>query len=500
MNGPADVSPQPNRKRSLIWPILGAFLLFLLFWLRGWPAPAMDDLFYNGAAINLAGGGDFSNPLLARQGFPSHYFFVYPPIHPHAVYAWLSVFGISAGSLLAFQNLMFFLISAATILIISRQAAPGILSWIVPWGVAAVFLKFGLRPEAFAVAMTMSGYALLLHCRKAGFVTWLAFFMIFLGTITTPRTSFFGAILALLGALQWLKQSPANASMWLRFSLLPITAGLAAVLVFLVCIHFRVGEFYQTFHLHSTRMNPSAMTLVKRELRQFGVVRWIAIAALALVILIAAILRRVSDANGVAYFLFATFLAAIVTGVFGPGTTWYLVFAVFLLAAVLFQRISRTWSAAFAIAIAMVMVGANGSQFTQEFGVLTGKIDVSPPENRAAILAMQFTPDHTIILDSVTARYVYDYKLPPGVLDFGFAAPFPAFLPLDVKLRPGDIYVISPGKVSVLNDELHASYPLEYWSLFNVKGRSFSKHPTRAFVIPATDCIKLETQNSTAKK
>src|SRR5579862_3662618 len=144
MNGPADGSPQSNRKRFPVRPILGAFVLFLLCWICGWPVPAMDDLFYNGAAINMAAGGDFSNPLLARQGFPSHYFFVYPPIHPHAVYVWLSVFGISTGSLLAFQNLMFFLISLATILIISRQTAPGILAWLVPWGVAAVFLKFGL--------------------------------------------------------------------------------------------------------------------------------------------------------------------------------------------------------------------------------------------------------------------------------------------------------------------------------------------------------------------
>ena len=500
MNGPTDGSLQLNRERSAALPIFGAFVVFFVFWLLGWPAPAMDDLFYNGAAINMAGGGDFSNPLLARQGFPSHYFFVYPPIHPHAVYAWLSVFGIGTNSLLAFQDLMFFMISAATILIIRRQTSPGILAWLVPWGVAAVFLKFGLRPEAFAVAVTMSGYALLLHCRKAGPLLWLAFFVMFVGTITTPRTSFFGAVLALLGAWQWLKRGPNSKSTWLRFSSLPITAGIAAVLVFFACIHFRLGEFYQTFHLHSTRMNPSAMVLVARELRQFGVMRWIAIAVLALVILIAGIIRRASDANGVAYFLFATFLAAIITGVFGPGTTWYLVFAVFLLAAVLFPKISRAWTVVLAALIAVVMIGANGSQFTQEFGILTGKIDMSPPENRAAILALQSTPDHTVILDSVTARYVYDYKLPPGVLDFGFAAPFPAFFPLDVKLRPGDIFVIGPGKVSVLNEEIHASYPVENWAPFDIKSRSFNKHPTQAFIIPAADCVKLQAENSVAKK
>jgi len=54
MNGPTDGSLQLNRERSAALPIFGAFVVFFVFWLLGWPAPAMDDLFYNGAAINMA--------------------------------------------------------------------------------------------------------------------------------------------------------------------------------------------------------------------------------------------------------------------------------------------------------------------------------------------------------------------------------------------------------------------------------------------------------------
>ena len=163
------------------------WFFFLLLWRLGYPDPWWDDLFYNGAALNMAHGGDFSNPLLDRQGFPGHYFFVYPPIHSYAVYAWLSVFGVSAASLLAFQNMMYFFIAAALILLVCRHGAPRILPWIVPLAVMAVFLKLGLRPEAFAVAITMLGYVLFVLRRKTTICVWFSFLLIAVGVMAAPR-------------------------------------------------------------------------------------------------------------------------------------------------------------------------------------------------------------------------------------------------------------------------------------------------------------------------
>ena len=251
MKTPAGSLSEPDRKRSPVWPILGAFIFFLLLWKLDYPKPMWDDLFLNGAALNMADGGDFSNPLLIRQGFPSHYFFLHPPFHSYAVYGWLSLFGISAGSLLAFQNTMYFIIAATTIMIIRREGGPGILSWLVPWGVAAIFLKDGLRAEALAVALTMSGYALLLYCRHAGFRLWLSCFLIFLGTMTAERTAFFGAAFVLLAFWHWLKPPADNASR-LRFCAVSGSALAVAALLFMALIHFRLGEFYRTFHFHST--------------------------------------------------------------------------------------------------------------------------------------------------------------------------------------------------------------------------------------------------------
>ena len=60
-------------------PFAFAVLFFaVLFWLD-YPKPHMDDLFFVGTPIHMVQGGDFSNPLLARQLYPSHFYFVHPP-------------------------------------------------------------------------------------------------------------------------------------------------------------------------------------------------------------------------------------------------------------------------------------------------------------------------------------------------------------------------------------------------------------------------------------
>src|SRR5277367_424148 len=114
----------PENKTARFLPLVASLFFFATLWSLDFPKPYIDDLFYCGAGLNLAGGGDFSNPLLERQHFPSHYFFLYPPIHSYAIAGWMKMFGIGARSLTGFQNLMYFLTAATTIAILRRHKAP----------------------------------------------------------------------------------------------------------------------------------------------------------------------------------------------------------------------------------------------------------------------------------------------------------------------------------------------------------------------------------------
>ena len=114
----------PDWKKRVPWAILASLFLFGALWAMDFPDPMADDLFYSGASLNLAKGGDLSNPLLARQHFPGHLFLIYPPVHPYAQGWWMKVFGISAAAITGFQGLMYLITAVAAILYLRRQGAP----------------------------------------------------------------------------------------------------------------------------------------------------------------------------------------------------------------------------------------------------------------------------------------------------------------------------------------------------------------------------------------
>src|SRR5579872_1101170 len=91
---PVDTAKAPDRRSGLSsfpWSTIGALIFLCLLWILDFPNPMCDDLFYSGAGLNLASGGDLSNPLLARQHLPGHLFLVYPPVHSYVLAGWLKV-------------------------------------------------------------------------------------------------------------------------------------------------------------------------------------------------------------------------------------------------------------------------------------------------------------------------------------------------------------------------------------------------------------------------
>jgi len=115
----------------------------------------------------------------------------------------------------------------------------------------------------------------------------------------------------------------------------------------------------------------------------------------------------------------------------------------------------------------------------------------------AAALRIQPTPEHPMLLDGWVARYVFDYRLPPGSLDLASGTRFPGMTPGAYKipgdtspqLRPEDIFVVGNYMLKSLKKYTyleHADPPT--WNAFGIKQLPYDKYPRWVYIISAKSC------------
>ena len=363
----------PNKTAKYL-PLIVSLFFFAALWSLDFPKPNLDDLFFCGAGLNMAAGGEFSNPLLGRQHFPSHYFFVQPPIHSYAIAGWMKLFGIGARSLTGFQNAMYLLTALATLAILRQHKAPIWLECLVPLGVAAAFLPFGLRQEPLSVALTMTGFAMIECgcCRSAP--VFFAFLLMFLGGATAARlTLFSGALVVLAGFRLWQDSTMLG---WKRgsFCVWGLGALLVAGLILLLLIDFQLGEFWKTFHVHATyRVGGGKFHLLKHFFLRLLPVTQLPLFFLALLLLLFALRQPKNELfHRGACIAFAFLLTALLGGI-GIGSTWYAVLMLLFLAATLSRNAARPRSFLPA-ALFLVLLLANSKLLMNVVGILSGEI------------------------------------------------------------------------------------------------------------------------------
>jgi hypothetical protein len=489
-----------ENKPAKILPLLVSILFFGTLWLLDFPKPFVDDLFFCGAGLNLADGGDFSNPLIERQHFPSHFFFAQPPIHSYAIAGWMKLFGIGARSLTGFQNLMYLLAALATIAILRRHKAPGWLEFLVPLGVSAAFLPIGLREEPLSVALTMMGFAII-ECGYSRHVpVFFAFLLMFLGGATAPRLTLFAGTLILLAGFRLWQNSTAPGWKHWSFCLSVLGALLIVGFIFLQLIGFRLGEFGETFHLHAAfRVGGGKFQLLKEYfIGPLGKTQWPLYFLPPMLLFFASRQSRCEFFHG-SIFIAGAFLVTALIGGIGIGSAWYAVLMMFYLAASISKNAARH-KIILPVVLSLVLLLANGKSLMNTVGILTGEVQNDRGGQFAEAVKLRSTPEHPVLVDEAVARYVFDYRIPRGFFDFEFSAPFPGTRLPDF-FQQQDVYVVSPRGVSFLKIHTRLDFPpLPNWSLLGLarwsSNWSFDKHPCSVFVIPAETCRSLRSDTS----
>ena len=227
----------------------------VFFWVflygYGYPLPMTDDLYFIGAAMNMAAGHGYANPYSLRLemvGSQDH-FYAYVPLHSYVLAGWIKMFGLSFRSLAFFQCLAGAVASWGFGKLLEFRFRGYFLSLMVCSSVAVYLGVFGLRPDALALAFLGLGTCIL---RCQSLVRWaLCAFSLFLSLITAPT---YAPIVFLV--LAWAALAPPQKSdspidsSARRWSLL-LVAGLAAFFLFLIMIDFQLRSFLGIFHAAS---------------------------------------------------------------------------------------------------------------------------------------------------------------------------------------------------------------------------------------------------------
>ncbi len=484
----------PRRLRFIPLSVAGALALFIVLWRMDFPKPANDDLFYCGAAINLAGGGNLSNPLLVRQGFSSQLFFVYPPLHSYALASWLKLFGVSAASLTGFQAAMYVITAAATIFILRRFGGPVWLEWLVPLGVCTAFMPLGLRPEAMAGALIMAGFAMLV-CSWALTATLFGFLLIFFGASAAPRMAPLSVALTVLAAYRlWKNLEGDKSKPWKILAPMAAAFGITT-LVFLVQIHFCLGEFWHTFSVHAhERVLGSRITLAMQFLFAYPDTTQLPLLLLLVEFLFFACQRPGNEPTHLGFAALGGLLLAAAFKLLGHGSIWFGVLAVLVLAIPVLNGVPRAHAKLLKFGLAGSILFANIASCAQIYGTLRGKIDTDPGRRRDQAFAMRSTPDHSVLVDNQVARYLFDYRLPAGFIDARFAG-------LDAEdyasqgIREGDVVLCGPETVAAFRVYGYLRKQTAQWRPLGLPKPAFDTHPRRVYVLTSKDCELKESDD-----
>ncbi len=479
-----DIEGAANLRRSgFVLPLGFAVVLFGALFLLDFPKPGLDDLFFLGTGLNLAQGGDYSNPLLERQQFPSHFYFVHPPTYSYALAGWLKLLRVSTGSVLGFQLLMYLAISAATLIILQRHKSRAFLAWLVPLGVTAAFLSEGLRPEAFSVALTMCGFALI-HCGSAPPVSVFAgFVLMILGGSSAERLTFFSAAMALAAMVDLRKRG----FTMVRSLIFAGAAGVIVSVVLMYLIGFKLSEFWSTFHYTAAgRTGGGIVGSLTGFVRNFSIIQW------PLVLLWVGCLPLLlqTGQKPVAHITLFLTGAAIVTALVsgsGHGVLWYLILTLFLASLNDEKPIAGRLTMYGPLLIACVLLIANTRNVIYAAGMLGGKIRPDRGDRLAEARSLRPIPEHPVLLDSETARYVFNYRILAGFLDWSFSSRFPGSLATEAPLRPADIYLIGPSSVDWLNLKTHLNLDVPRWKPLG-PGKTFHVFPRWVYIIRPEEC------------
>ncbi len=409
-------------------------------WALGAPWPSPDDVFYIGAAMNLAGGGPLENPFIAPWMAPLHTtrFFVHPPLPSYALAAWLKAFGVSGLSLHAFQWAACAVSVVALDALLRRFSIRHVSRAVVEIVLLFALVSRGLRFEPIAFAFALSGLAVLgLTPVKA----LLGLFLISCAVQSVPWIVTFALPFGAAVLLHDLQRRQAGRLGWRGAAVVIMMVMVAGASLLGAMIDFQFVEFFRVLLAIVADLSegPRENWAISLQLATQG---WQSVLVLPTFILFGMcgldLCFRASPSGP--WPLAAAAMAASLMGATAYAVRVAPFLLVFAWLTIVVWAETRRPSRALC-AVLGAALGLNHAMLILFLAVGS----FSPRPDAAAIKAeMSSLPEGTpLLIDSVAARFVFDYRLPPGTTAWEFSRPFREGYPRAIGERaPGTVWVI----------------------------------------------------------
>lgn len=457
-----------------------SFLLCTALWQSGLPRPMIDDLFFVGAGINMANGGELENPWIERQSFPTHKFFVHPPLHSFLIATWCALFSVHSEALLALQSCFYFMFCLSLILLLKQFGCPPFFYHLSPLIMIASFLDLGLRPEAAAAAFMFFGLAVLHFARRSEVGTVIGFLIVFLGGSISGRTALFSLAFAASPFLRGLGHSG-----WLstrKLFYLSLIGAFIALFTNLYLISFDLPGFLRLFLFHAKHrtavFNFASWATIKLGFAQVPFV-FCSFFFFAVSVFPLSNLRFFQFRC--AFLLMTCFVIYGVTGALGHGLFCF----VFLLFAMLCSIPQFIHHRKILLFLSFVAIGlAPARSLFPLFAASIGKTEAPKINSDAWKQISSRLPKHlTVLVDSWTMRYLFNYSPPDPVYDWSFSSPFPGTIAPGTPSQPSDCWVIGPVSMRIVNKLFPSSKRPEEWSPWGSARYAVPKNLSESFVV-----------------
>ena len=471
------------------WPlVVGLLALWSGLFAAGLPAPSgIDDVSYLDASFSLITTGKLEAPTMERYLAKWHTlgYCIQPPFYNYIVAGWLALFGISAAGILAFYAASYFLASWAWWELLDFFQV-GLWTRILTLAAFVPYvLSFCLRPEPVGLALLFAGLLLLRSGGRGSlFLGFLA-----VGIATGVAVNLLPACVTLslaVLAVRHRDRSAAAKSPPLPEIALALAAALLVFgLLFAAMIRFQFHAFLWQFFDAVKARRGSPPYLAPREFFSYMLQYWRPVLFLpGFLGLMAVGLLSCGPAGRslperVRIFIWAAAGMALLGIFYRPSNLEGL--TLFGWAAIFACITSGPWRVRIKAA---TLTGAVGFWLLSQSLTLVSlreprSID---PQERLRLRAELASHPGRLVVDDFAARYLFDFRLPPGTLDVGYLRILPNYMPTAADKRPGETWVCSTYILNLYAPSLLESPP----PALRFLGHTFDlpQDPTQIKIVP----------------